>query len=281
MKNLISVQRLKRRFSQNQIVIVDVRFNLQDPDAGRKAYLEEHIPGAIYMDLNKDLSGKAGKHGGNHPLPDWGLFINKLGQIGITSETTVIVYDQGNDMFAPRLWWLLDYVGHEKVYILEGGLDQWKKEGGEVTTEVPSLVPVTYQPQMKQNRTADMKEVRDKISNGSAVLIDSRSYQRYLGDEEPLYRRAGHIPGAVNYFWEDVLTKDGTSWKDKEQLESLFANLSKDDEIIVSCGSGVSACPNILALEAAGFHNVKLYPGSFSDWISYEENDVKVGEETT
>ncbi|GLO64863.1 sulfurtransferase [Oceanobacillus kimchii] len=279
MKNLISVQRLMRRFSQNHIVIVDVRFNLKDPDAGRKAYLKEHIPGAIYMDLNKDLSGKAGKHGGSHPLPDWDLFTNKLGQIGVTNETTVVVYDQGNDMFAPRFWWLMDYVGHDKVYILEGGLDQWKEEGGAVTTEVPSLNPVTYQPQLKQNRTVDMKEVRDKISNGNTILIDSRSYSRYLGDEEPLYRRAGHIPGAVNYFWKDVLTKDGRRWKDKEQLETLFANLSKDDEIIVSCGSGVSACPNILALETAGFHNVKLYPGSFSDWISYDDNDVKVGEE--
>ncbi|GIO24537.1 sulfurtransferase [Oceanobacillus sp. J11TS1] len=278
MKNIISVERLKRRLAQNNIVIVDVRFDLMDADAGRKAYLQGHIPGSVYMDLNRDLSGKAGKHGGNHPLPDWDLFARKLGKLGISNETTVVVYDQGNDMYAPRFWWLLDYLGHEKIYILDGGIDRWVEKGGELTSEVPNLQPKTFRRNEKINRYVDMEEVREKLRSPKTTIIDSRAPARYLGDEEPLYSRAGHIPGAVNYFWKGVLKEDGT-WKNEEQLREHFSQLDKDAEIIVSCGSGVSACPNILALDNAGFTNVKLYPGSFSDWISYDKNEVAIGEE--
>ncbi|GAA0320887.1 sulfurtransferase [Oceanobacillus oncorhynchi] len=278
MRNIISVERLKKRLPQNNVVIVDVRFDLMDADAGRKAYLNGHLPGAVYMDLNRDLSGKAGKHGGNHPLPDWDLFANKLGKLGISNETTVVVYDQGNDMFAPRFWWLLDYLGHEKVYLLDGGLDRWVAEGGELTSTVPNLQPTIFRRNEKENRYVDMEEVKEKLASKETTIIDSRAPARYLGDEEPMYARAGHIPGAVNYFWKGVLKENG-NWKNEEQLREHFSKLDKDAEIIVSCGSGVSACPNILALDNAGFKNVKLYPGSFSDWISYEKNEVAIGEE--
>lgn len=278
MKNIISIERLKRRLAQSETVIVDVRFDLSDADAGRKAYLKGHIPGAVYMDLNRDLSGKVSKHGGNHPLPEWDWFEKKLGNIGISNDTTVIVYDEGNGMFAPRFWWLLNYLGHEKIYILDGGFKRWTAEGGEATTEVPNLQPKTFQKKEKQNSYVDMEEVKEKLHQPGIILIDSRAPSRYLGDEEPMYHRAGHIPGAANYFWKDVLKEDGT-WKNEKQLAEHFSELDKDAEIIVSCGSGVSACPNILALEAAGYKNVKLYPGSFSDWISYEKNEVAVGEE--
>lgn len=279
MTNLISADRLKRRLEnkRDNTVLVDVRFKLDDPDAGRKMYLESHLPGAVYMDLNKDLSAKPGKHGGNHPLPDLRTFIGKIENIGIDNETTVVVYDQGKDMFAGRLWWLLDYIGHRKVYVLEGGYDCWVREGNEVTDELPALREKEFRPEIRNGQTASMEEVREKLASNSAVLIDSRSYDRYAGITEPLYKKAGHIPGAVNYFWGDVMDERGI-WKKKEELKRHFSALDKDKEIIVSCGSGVSATPNILALKAAGFENVKLYPGSFSDWISYEENEVAKGD---
>ncbi|WP_084268687.1 GNAT family N-acetyltransferase [Oceanobacillus damuensis] len=279
MTNLISVQRLKNRLANNQnnTAIIDLRFQLDDPDAGRRMYLKDHLPGAVYMDLNKDLSGKVEKHGGSHPLPDWTQFTAKIGNIGIDNQTTVVIYDQGNEMFAARLWWLLETIGHDNVYILEGGYNRWVEEGNEVTDEIPSLEAKEFKAEIAGDRFVKMQDVKEKMETNDAVLIDSRARERYLGEWEPLYSKAGHIPGAKNYFWKDVFSEDGI-WKKGEVLEEHFSNLSKKDEIIVSCGSGISACPNILALKMAGFKNVKLYPGSFSDWISYDENEVELEE---
>jgi thiosulfate/3-mercaptopyruvate sulfurtransferase len=264
--------------TQNNTVIVDVRFQLDDPDAGRKIYLKDHLPGAVYMDLDKDLSGKPEKHGGNHPLPDMKMFTGKLGQIGIDNDTTVIIYDQSNDMFAARMWWLLYYLGHEKVYVLDGGYEQWVMDGYEVTNEIPRLEAKKYRPSIRTDEKVDIEEVKEKLENQSAHLIDSRSRERYLGKVEPLYGKAGHIPGAKHFFWKEILNDKG-KWKKSEELQSHFEAFDKDEEIIVSCGSGISACPNVLALKLAGYENVKLYPGSFSDWISYEENEVETKEE--
>lgn len=280
MSYLISVNRLKNRLENpgNHTVIVDVRFQLDDPDAGRKLYLKDHLPGAVYMDLKKDLSGKPEKHGGSHPLPDMKMFSSKLGQIGIDNDTSVIIYDQSNDMFAARMWWLLHYLGHEKAYVLDGGYERWIMDGNEVTDEIPQLEKKVYQPSIRTDAKVDMEEVKEKLENQSARLIDSRSMERYLGKTEPLYGKAGHIPGAKNYFWKEVLNDNG-KWKKPAELKNHFAAFDKSEEIIVSCGSGISACPNVLALKLAGYENVKLYPGSFSDWISYEENEVETKEE--
>ncbi|MFB4168019.1 sulfurtransferase [Virgibacillus sp. JSM 102003] len=280
MSVIVNVTWLKERLENNleNTIVVDVRFQLNDPEAGRKAYLESHIPHAVYLDLNKDLSGKAEKHGGNHPLPDMDMFAAKIGNIGIDHNTTVVIYDQRNDMFAARLWWLLDYMGHENVYLLDGGFERWVEQGHEVSSEIPTLSATDFQPNFRENQVADIDEVREKLDNNSAVLIDSRGRDRYLGKTEPLYPKAGHIPGAKNYFWKNVLDENG-NWKNDTDLQENFSSLSKDDEIIVSCGSGVSACPNVLALKKAGYKNVKLYPGSFSDWISYEENEIEKKDE--
>ena len=280
MSFLINVNRLKNRLENpgNNTVIVDVRFQLDDPDAGRKLYLKDHLPGAVYMDLDKDLSGKVEKHGGSHPLPDMKMFTSKLGNIGIDNDTAVIIYDQSNDMFAARMWWLLYYLGHEKVYVLDGGYEQWVMDGNKVTDEIPQLEAKVYQPAIRVDAKADIEEVKEKLENQSASLIDSRSKERYLGKTEPLYGKAGHIPGAKHFFWKDIFNEKG-KWKKADELKSHFEAFDKDEEIIVSCGSGISACPNVLALKLAGYENVKLYPGSFSDWISYEENEVETKEE--
>ncbi|HLR02597.1 MAG TPA: sulfurtransferase [Virgibacillus sp.] len=275
MDYLVTCDWLKKKQHEENIVVIDVRFQLKDSDAGRKAYLEGHIPGAVYLDLNKDLSSKPVKHGGSHPLPEMDVFAAKLGSIGITDDTTVVIYDENNDMFAARMWWLLYYVGHENTYLLDGGLKAWVEDGNELTTEVPALHARTFEPRIRENETVDMETVRDR--GEKVVLIDSRSPDRYSGKTEPMYKKAGHIPGAINYFWKDVLRENG-GWKNTDELSDHFNALDKDDEIIVSCGSGVSACPNVIALKSAGFKNVKLYPGSYSDWISYDENETETEE---
>lgn len=274
----MSVDELKEKLDSNYVVIVDVRFELTNPNAGRKAYLKSHIPNAFYLDLNDDLAGKVEEHGGNHPLPDINELTEKLGSIGINHHTTVVVYDQTNDMFSGRLWWLLHYLGHEKVYVLDGGFESWQDKGYEVTDEQPVADKKTFIPKPRKNEVVDIHQVKEKLKDQSAVLIDSRSKDRYLGKTEPLYKKAGHIPGAKNYFYKEVLNEQGM-WKEPEELKKHFANLPKDKEIMVSCGSGVSATPNIMALKIAGFQNIKLYPGSFSDWISYEDNPVETKEE--
>ncbi|WP_042220493.1 sulfurtransferase [Oceanobacillus manasiensis] len=282
MSYIISVERLKKRLenenNKDNTVIVDVRFQLTDSEAGRKQYIKDHLPGAVYLDLEKDLSSKPEKHGGKHPLPDMTAFSRKLGKIGIDHETTVVIYDQENEMFASRLWWLLHSLGHQRSYVLDGGYNEWVRQGNDITDQMPELDSKLFRPIILEGQTANIEEVREKLENDTAILIDSRERERYLGNKEPLYHKAGHIPGAKNYFWKNVLNSKG-AWKKDIELKDQFSNLSKDTQIIVSCGSGISACPNVLALKMAGYENVKLYPGSFSDWISYDENEIETKEE--
>lgn len=271
---IISLNSLKEKLDKDKnIVILDVRYDLQDEAAGRRAYQNDHIPSAFYIDLKEDLSGPTQNHGGAHPLPNPEKLSKTLGNIGINHETPVIIYDEDNGMFAARAWWVLFYIGLEKIYVLDGGYALWKKAGLPVTEEIPKENPVELIPKVRENLYVNMEEVKEKVSKDEAILIDSRAPERYRGEVEPLYEKAGHIPGAVNYFYKNVYNGDGT-WKNQEELKSLYKTLPKKKEIIVSCGSGVSACSNILGLRRAGFKNVKLYPGSYSDWISYEENEV-------
>ena len=280
MSYIVTSEWVSKRLEEtdSNLIIVDCRFELQSPEVGKRLFIENHLPTAVYLDLNKDLSGPTQRHGGNHPLPDMHEFAEKLGNLGIDEKTTVVVYDQANEMYAPRLWWLLTYMGHEDVYVLDGGYEKWVAEGRTVTQEIVTRTPKVFTPHIQENEKVDMDEVKEKLSNQSAILIDSRAKDRYLGKVEPMYSKAGHIPGAKNYFFKGVL-KDNGLWKNTQEIEAHFADLPKDQEIIVSCGSGVSACPNIIALKQAGFTNVKLYPGSYSDWISYVENNVETKEE--
>lgn len=272
---IVSAKWLQDRIENDieNTVIVDVRFQLGNPEYGKDAYLASHIPHAVFLDLEKDLSGPVNKHGGNHPLPSASVLAQKLGQVGIDRDQTVVIYDQANDMFAPRLWWMLRYMGHEHVNLLDGGLNSWIKAGYQVTDELPNPQPKTFHPQLLTHSVVNIEQVKEKLSRSAALIIDSRAEERYLGYKEPLYKKAGHIPGAKNYFWKGVLNDEGY-WKSVQQLEEHFSTLNKQDEIIVSCGSGVSACPNIIGLLLAGYENVKLYPGGYSDWISYEENNI-------
>lgn len=274
MSYIVTTDWLNKHLGDDHISIIDVRFQMDVPEAGRGSYLAGHIPHAIYLDLNENLSGPVEKHGGNHPLPEIEKLANLLSENGVNQNKTVVIYDEGDGMFASRAWWLLHYMGHKAVYMLEGGFTAWTAADLPVSDEVSESVATTFTPQLLPDATVDIAAVKARKNKPETILIDSRSPERYLGKTEPLYHKAGHIPGAKNYFWKDVLNGDGT-WKNKHQLEMVFADVPKDAEIIVSCGSGVSACPNIMALKTIGFENVKLYPGSFSDWISYPENQLE------
>lgn|SRR5699024_270058 len=274
---LKTVAELKKMIEEDSVVVIDVRSHLQKPESGLAQYKASHIPGAYYLHLDNDLSSEVKEHGGNHPLPEIDVFSKKLGEMGITKDSRVVVYDDKNNTFAPRAWWLLRYVGIENVYVLKGGMKAWEEAGYEVTKTMPVAAPTTFTPNIKPNTTVSMEEVRDRNRDNS-ILIDSRAFERYIGEQEPLYSKKGHIPGAKNYFWQDLYDETG-DWKSKEELTAHFAGLEDAKEVIVSCGSGISATPNILALEMLGFDNVKLYPGSFSDWISYEANEVETKEE--
>lgn len=277
MNYVMTAETLQKKLQTERIAVIDVRSNLQNPDLGHDAYNEGHIPGAFFLHLEKDLSGEVKKHGGNHPLPDVGQLAAKFGAIGIDHRTTVVFYDDGNDMFAARAWWLLYYMGHEEAYVLDGGFNAWKEAGCEITKAVPKRRSKQFMPRLRREDVVDIDGVKHRDPKRS-VLIDSRAKERYLGKTEPLYDKSGHIPGAKNYFYKDVFDADG-KWKSDILLQERFEQLRNADEIIVSCGSGISACPNIIALKMAGYENVKLYPGSFSDWISYEENPVETSEE--
>lgn len=279
MELLVKKEWLVEQLNDDGVKIVDCRFNLSKPEEGERLYRESHIPGAFYFDMDKQLSAPVEEHGGRHPLPDLGKFQKDLEQAGIDNTKTVIVYDHGGMPFSARFWWLLTYLGHEHVYILNGGFQEWLAAGYPVTQTVPDAEPAQFHACIQTSMLAGYDEVRQVAlgKENPAVLIDSRAPERYRGETEPLDRKAGHIPGAFNKFWEEGLV--GGSFKSPEEQEQRFAELDKEEEIIVYCGSGVTATPNYLALKLAGYQNVKLYAGSYSDWVSYEENPVTVGEE--
>jgi thiosulfate/3-mercaptopyruvate sulfurtransferase len=251
------------------LTIVDCRFMLGDVDLGRKQYETAHLPGAYYLDLNRDLSSPPQVHGGRHPLPADRVLGTKLAAMGINSDTLVVAYDDSRFAFAARLWWLLRYYGHERVAVLDGGYRNWVDSGYPVTANLPEVAtPGNFQPQIDRVRA---------IQNSPAhILIDSREPDRYLGNTEPIDPVAGHIPSAVNYPWQGVSTPEGFVLPVDRQRQRWMA-ISPDLaplaqpllERIVYCGSGVTACVNLLSLELAGIEGGKLYPGSWSDWCSY------------
>lgn len=271
---IVTVEWLREHIEDENVRIIDCRFDLANPTWGREKYEEEHIPHALYFDLKLDLSSPVTEHGGRHPLPNVEEFADKLSQAGIDEHTTVIAYDSEAGANASRLWWLLNYVGHEKVYILDGGFPVWKENGLPITTEIPVAKRKAFKANVQDHMLVTMETVRENIHTGADVtLIDSREPKRYAGVEELVDPKAGHIPTAVNYFWKDGMLQSG-QFKNEAQQQERFQSLLKDKETIVYCGSGVTACPNIFALKLAGFQNVKLYAGSWSDWISYPENQI-------
>lgn len=257
-----------------QIKVIDCRFDLSDKSFGESSYAFEHILGAIYFDLERDLSAKVQEHGGRHPLPAIEDFQKTLEDKGIGKDDILIAYDGGQMAFASRFAWMMKYVGHEHVYILNGGFITWKMHRFPTTREQPVIAPSQYPVQVNADILATYEEVKAVVegSDSETALIDSRDLIRYLGVEETVDKKAGHIPKAVNCPFKEGLMNG--CFLSSEQQARRFSSWEKDQPIIVYCGSGVTATPNYFALKAAGFEKVKVYIGSFSDWISYEDNPI-------
>lgn len=277
MSNLIQAADLIKLLGDETLRVVDTRFSLADPEAGEKAYREGHIPGAIFFDLDKDLSQAPGNHGGRHPLPAMTAFAQKLGQRGIGNEYQIVVYDDSSGMYAGRLWFMLSYAGHGAVRVLDGGIQAYLAAGGQLEPDLPSYLETQFALNLQEDKLVSKDYVLRNLENPDVLLVDARAAERYRGDVEPLDPKAGHIPGAMNLPFADNL-RDG-KYKSPEELKERFSDLEEAEEIIVYCGSGVSANHNFIALEEAGFKNIKLYGGSWSDWSSYQDNPIATGEE--
>lgn len=269
---------LNEHLGNKDIRIVDCRYNLGSSGEGFDLFEKDHIPGSVYFHLGKDLSRPVSAHGGRHPLPEMEDFKQTLQNAGINNETTVIAYDGGEGSFASRLWWLLNYVGHKNVFVLNGGYNGWKEAGYSVESTVQEYPKGNFEIKLNNEIFASHGDVKEAIKEESqeTVIIDSRERKRYLGLEEPIDKKAGHIPGAINKDWAEGY--ENGYFKNKEKQAERFSDIDKNKQIIVYCGSGVTATPNFMALKASGYKNVKLYAGSFSDWISYDENEIETGE---
>jgi thiosulfate/3-mercaptopyruvate sulfurtransferase len=248
--------------------VFDCRHDLANPKLGEQQYREGHIPGALFAHLDRDLSGRKTGANGRHPLPDPQDFEKWLEKTGLTPQEQAVCYDGGPGAMAARLWWMLRWVGHERVAVLDGGLAKWTKEGRPVTGDVPRFTPFNYPIRLRHDVAADVGAVERSL--GKSLLLDARAPARYRGEQEPIDPVAGRIPGAKNRFNMDNLSPDGT-FKTPAQLKRELEPLLRDDSpagVIHYCGSGVAACHNLLAMEIAGLEGGKLYAGSWSEWIA-------------
>lgn len=279
---LISAAELQQHINNPTFVILDCRAELTDPNAGAAAFAAGHIPGAQHADSDRDLSDKSpgpnGEFRGRHPLPVIDHFIETLRGWGVYPNSQVIAYDAHGGMFAARVWWMLRWVGHKSVAVLDGGLPAWEALGGELTQAVINRPrgSITRQASLVSSVSAD--DVLANLSARARVVLDARAADRFRGENETIDPVAGHIPGAKNRWFKDNLQADG-KFKSPDLLRSEYSALIKSPEsTIMQCGSGISACHNLLAMEIAGLPGAMLYPGSWSEWSSDPARPIAVGE---
>ena len=277
---VVSTESLAAQLDNPGWVVIDCRFTLTDTEAGRRAYAASHIPGARYAHLDADLSSPVTSMSGRHPLPDLGAFCARLGEWGITPGTQVVVYDDSFGSMAVRLWWLLRGLGHARVALLDGGLPKWVREKRPMSDTIPAVTPSTYPRPTRVDWGVDAGTVDHIRQSAAHKLVDARPEQRFSGESEPLDSVAGHIPGAVNWVFEENLDLDGTFLPAIELRESYAQLLDgvAPENVVHTCGSGVTACHNILAMEIAGLSGSQLYPGSWSEWIRDPQRPVATGE---
>jgi thiosulfate/3-mercaptopyruvate sulfurtransferase len=249
--------------------VVDVRFKLGDASAGRTMFEQGHIPGAGFVDLDTDLAEAPGL-GGRHPLPSAQHFSEAMARAGIGDDTWVIAYDDGG-AGAPRLWWLLRHFGHEQVSLLDGGYPGWVQQGGTPEVGTPQAVArATFTAKAREGDVMDVEELHSALDSNAVHLLDARAPERWRGEVEPVDRKAGRIPGALNAPSTANLNKG--QFRSPDELRAYYADLGLLDgkPIVVSCGSGVSACVDLVGMELAGIAGAKLCPGSFSGWIAHD-----------
>jgi thiosulfate/3-mercaptopyruvate sulfurtransferase len=276
---LIDPPALAGLLGKQDVAIVDCRFDLAASAAGRDAYLRAHVPGASFADLNQDLSVPPGKDSGRHPLPDKAHFAALLGALGIDRAAQVFAYDQSSGAFAARFWWMLRWLGHERVALLDGGFDAWLASGGKVQAGAQRVAPRHYEPQGEGERPVTSQEVLAATERRDRLIVDARAAERYSGQVEPLDTAAGHIPGAVNAPFSGNLAPTGQFLPAPELRRRWLQILggTPPQKLIAMCGSGVTACHNLLALEVAGLPGASLYAGSWSEWIRDPARPIAVG----
>jgi thiosulfate/3-mercaptopyruvate sulfurtransferase len=277
---VVSTDTLAAHLGDPGWVIVDCRFTLTDTEAGRRAYAAGHLPGARYAHLDEDLSAAKNGSNGRHPLPDSAVFAETLGRWGIDAGTQVVLYDDSFGAMAVRLWWMLRWVGHDAVALMDGGLPKWQREKRPMTTDVPVVTAATFVPKLREAMRVDANAVLAASQSGSELLLDARPEMRFLGEMEPIDPVAGHVPGAINVPFDDNLDLGGT-FLDADELREMYEGLldgRKPEQVIHMCGSGVTACHNLLAMEIAGLKGAKLYPGSWSEWIADPSRPIATGE---
>ncbi|WP_227817648.1 sulfurtransferase [Nitrogeniibacter aestuarii] len=275
---LISCDQLAQELDNPAWVVVDCRHDLANPEFGRRAYADGHIPGAVFIHMDDELSGPKTGRNGRHPLPDPARLASRLGALGIDSSKQVVAYDDAGGMYAARLWWLLRWLGHDAVAVLNGGLQAWQQTAGELTKLPTTPKATTFTPKVQDIKVDVDAVVRDHDSERMHI-IDARSPDRFRGENETIDPVGGHIPGAINRFFKDNLDADGFL-KPAAQLKAEFTTLLGDralDRVVHQCGSGVTACHNLLAMEVAGLGGTRLYPGSWSEWCADPARAVAKG----
>ena len=250
-------------------LVLDCRFELTEPAAGERAWAASHIPGALYAHLDRDLSGPVTAATGRHPLPARQSFAATLSRWGVTPATQVVAYDSSSGMFAARLWWMLRWAGHDRVAVLDGGLQGWTAAGGSLDQSVQQRQPARLAPAWREDMAVSTADLVPLLARRDRVLVDARGPDRFEGRVEPIDPVAGHVPGAVNHPCQRNLDAAGRFLPPAELLERWQATLGgrPPESAICMCGSGVSACHDLLALESAGLSGARLYPGSWSEWI--------------
>lgn len=278
-RTLVNAKTLAAHLAHPEWVVCDCRFRLSDPEAGRRAYTQAHIPGARYVHLNDDLAGPIGANTGRHPLPDPVRLARTLGAWGIDAKVQVVVYDDSFGSMAARLWWLLRWLGHAAVAVLDGGIQGWQRAGGALTSDAPVLAPKTFKARPDASLWVNAEFVQRAMAQGTHVLIDARAEERFSGESEPFDKVAGHVPGAINSPFEDNLSV-ASSFQSPAELRAHYETLlagKAPTQAIHMCGSGVTACHNLLAMEHAGLSGAKLYAGSWSEWITDAHRPVATG----
>ena len=277
---LISTSSLVAHLDDGAWVICDCRHDLADIGAGRRAHAEAHIPGARFVHVDEDLSAPKTGRNGRHPLPDPETFVRRLGELGISNASPVVAYDASGGPYAARLWWMLCWLGHESVAVLDGGWNSWLKAGLPATASSIPVKPARYLRRAALVRSVTAEEIMHDSAATQRRLLDARAPNRYRGENETLDPVAGHIPGAANRFFQLNLDAEG-KFKPASTLKQEFSTLlgsAAPEAVTHYCGSGVTACHNLLAMEAAGLSGSRLYPGSWSEWCSDPSRPVATGE---
>jgi thiosulfate/3-mercaptopyruvate sulfurtransferase len=282
---LVSVETLAAHIDDPTWRVFDCRHDLGNTEYGAQAYAKGHIPGALFLHCDRDLSGLHNGKNGRHPLPDIETFAKRMSECGITPDTQVVAYDNEASAFAARLWWMLRWLGHDKVALLDGGLPGWKRAKLPLVaaeTEVRSVAPSQFVARPRAEMLVDTSYVQQHFRSPSMLLLDGRSEERFAGQNETLDPVAGHIPGSINRFYYDCLDDAAIYFKTADELRAEFVDLLGDRDprtVVQVCGSGVTACVNLLGMEIAGLHGSKLYAGSWSEWCSDAARPAATGDQ--